>query len=153
MLFSWLQENATPPLSSKNTASLISRNKGQALVFLDNFRSHCTETVERFCLAKGISTAMLPPNITPWSQPLDIGCNKPFKDGVKAEARHSSAFIDDAKAQGAKNAVTKFQIFSVVKSLAKIKGQTVSNSFRHMFLFAASSPEAVRKLKEKWNMK
>ncbi|EPZ32072.1 hypothetical protein O9G_005323 [Rozella allomycis CSF55] len=47
---------------------------------MDNFSAHKTPEVAALLNEKNITALFLPSNMTSVLQPLDVGCNKPFKD-------------------------------------------------------------------------
>jgi hypothetical protein len=53
------------------------------LIMLDNCSVHCTEKTSTALAELGVKMIMLPPNTTSTTQPLDVGYNKPFKNGIR----------------------------------------------------------------------
>ena len=98
----WGTEDITLVWLKHSVLPVIAGNEAPSVVVLDNFRGHCTQAVESFCLKNNINFLLLPPPTTPFSQPLDIGCNKPYKDSVRAFARRQAGFMNTVKAHGTK---------------------------------------------------
>ena len=53
------------------------------LVTWDNFAAHSTEAVKELCTEEKLHVLELPPNCTPYIQPLDVAVNRPFKAALK----------------------------------------------------------------------
>ena len=53
------------------------------LVTWDNFAAHSTEAVKELCTKEKLHVLELPPNCTPFIQPLDVAVNRPFKAALK----------------------------------------------------------------------
>ena len=60
-------------------------NSGKVLLFLDSYSAHlCPQTTNKLRII-GVKFHPLPPSTTPFTQPVNIGINKPFKDRLRQQ--------------------------------------------------------------------
>jgi hypothetical protein len=75
----WISEVLGPFLASRRLGYT-----GPAIDILDNFSVHASGKTRAALQEVLAQPMMLPPNTTSHTQPLDVGLNKPFKDGMAA---------------------------------------------------------------------
>ncbi len=126
----------------------IKDNLEHSLVIVDNFRGHATDRVLRYCFNQGINIMFLPPHATAYSQPLDIGCNKPFKKGVFACRNKQNYYVKKKNGKADSNDKVGFSLFTAHIGSESISCDNIRNSFRHMFVYPGSSYSERKKIKE-----
>ena len=76
MMKAWLRE-----CYSKRPGGFFRQSK--ALLVLDSMRAHITEPVKEVVSSMNSIMAVVPGGTTKYLQPLDISCNRPFKDAMR----------------------------------------------------------------------
>ncbi len=86
-------------------------NRQPALLVLDSFRAHLTDTVKKETRKAGGTLAVIPGGCTSKLQPLDVSINKPFKAVVRTKwiqhIRDEVTRVNKAKESGDTNAKVK----------------------------------------------
>ncbi len=144
VFLSWLHHCVYPKIKG---------NLKKALVIVDNFPGHTTGKVQRYCLHKGINLMFLPANTTADAQPLDIGCNKPFKAGVARCKNKVNLFVSEGKGHKLKLDTKKFSLMAAYCGSQTITEHVILHSFRHMFLYPGSTRSEIKDIKKTLGIK
>lgn len=95
-----------------------------ALLVWDNFAAHVTEGTLRACAAEKLTVLTLPPNCTPYIQPLDVAINRPFKTLMRQKYRAWA--VENPKKQLTNRNIYDF----LVEAWKEISETSILNAFR-----------------------
>ncbi len=126
----------------------IKDNLAEALVLVDNFPGHVTDDVKRYCFHRGINIMFLPAYTTPYSQPVDIGCNKPSTTGQEACRNFKNPYFKMRKGKFVCADKRGYSLLVAHAGSAAITESTICNSFHHMFVYPDASTTEKEVLKK-----
>lgn len=126
----------------------IKDNLAEALVLVDNFPGHVTDDVKRYCFHRGINIMFLPAYTTPYSQPVDIGCNKSYTTGQEACRNFKYPYFEERNGKFACVDKRGYSLLVAHTGSAAITESTICNSFHHMFVYPDASTQEKEVLKK-----
>lgn len=125
----------------KRPGSLFSPD---SLLVMDSMATHKTEETKKLLKDNKSQLAIIPGGLTCKLQPLDVGCNRPFKVYLRQEWEEWMLSGEHEFTPAGKQKKAKFSVVAewVVRAWAKVKTTTVVNSFRKTELLPGMPPLA-----------